>query len=894
MKKYQELTLRYLKAQKKRTILTIMGVISSVALITGLGILMLTMQNKEIQNTIQNTGFYHFSIKDTDKDTLKQIKNHLKVDRAGIKMEGGVAKPLETGYISVAGYDEDILDIMKENVKIVKGKLPKKENEIAIEEWIVNDMKEKPQIGENISLTLYDQTGEEAEEELNEKLYNYEYEKSEIRNKSQNIKTKEKIFKVVGILENSPNWKMTKIAKGIVTLDEIGNIKGNNVKDKAFIRVKDKLPIQESKTDILQDFKIDDKRVTDNEPLLKRMGESGNAKFDNSLIGIGIFLASLIFLATVAIIYNSFHISVVERVKQFGILRSIGTSPHQIKRIVLGESLVIGLISIPFGLIFGTVGVSIVLKILNAINFTLSGNVKISIDYRIIIVSSIVGILSVLVSAFLPAYRASKVSPIEAIMNTKVDKKVLKKIRKSWILKRIFGVEGEFAYKNIWRNKGRLFITAFSMCISIVLLIVFSTFIKHVFDRSVNNVKHGSDFILSSEHRNEIENGLTENDYNKIKNITGVKKVYSTFKESLLVTFPKEKFTKEALESKKYMDADKEIKTIGKTNYFKPDQESSLLGVNTEMIKELEKYLISGSVDENKINKENGVIIVPGMYIYDTKDKKQEENEGMELKKVDKGVNLKVGDYIYVDEDRIIYGEDTDDKNISLDKLKKLKIVGILEKFPSKYNYDYNYNTIDIVTTEKVLKTLTKKKYYDNIQISLDNNEERYEYAKGEIEKLVNDRKSTINIFDKFEEARREREQKLGVGILAYGFVTVIALIGTLNIINTIGTNLILRTREFGMLRATGMHMKQMKKMILVEGILYGIIGGMIGTVTGTGLSYILYKIMIGIGETKWTLPINAIIISVVGSIVISLLATLIPLKRVSKMNIIDSISIEE
>lgn len=131
-------------------------------------------------------------------------------------------------------------------------------------------------------------------------------------------------------------------------------------------------------------------------------------------------------------------------------------------------------------------------------------------------------------------------------------------------------------------------------------------------------------------------------------------------------------------------------------------------------------------------------------------------------------------------------------------------------------------------------------------------------------------------------------------GLKFIGFVTVIALISCINIINTISTNILLRKREISMIKAVGMTQSSIKRMIALEGVLYGIYAAIIGGIIGTGLSYILYKLVIGLSDFAWTIPWNHILVASIGGIIIALLSGIYPLKRINEGIIVENMRVEE
>lgn len=128
------------------------------------------------------------------------------------------------------------------------------------------------------------------------------------------------------------------------------------------------------------------------------------------------------------------------------------------------------------------------------------------------------------------------------------------------------------------------------------------------------------------------------------------------------------------------------------------------------------------------------------------------------------------------------------------------------------------------------------------------------------------------------------------LNIFLYGFIGVIAAIAFLNILNTVSTNLILRTKEFAVLKAIGMTQKEIRKMVLLEGMFYGIFAAIYGSVLGTALSYGVSYLMRNAVQIEWFVPWSSILIASAGAILATLLASYWPLRRLERIQITDGL----
>jgi putative ABC transport system permease protein len=161
--------------------------------------------------------------------------------------------------------------------------------------------------------------------------------------------------------------------------------------------------------------------------------------------------------------------------------------------------------------------------------------------------------------------------------------------------------------------------------------------------------------------------------------------------------------------------------------------------------------------------------------------------------------------------------------------------------------------------------------------------------AKANLEKVISEA-GDLKVINNIDQNRSSKSVILMIKILLYGFVVVVSLIGCVNIINTLTTNIILRKREFAALKSIGLTQKGLRKMITLEGMLYGIVGSIYGSVIGSILSYLIYTGVSNMREQSYMLPFEAIGIAVAGAMLIGYLSVLAPLKRIKKENIIEAV----
>ncbi|WP_461614184.1 FtsX-like permease family protein [Clostridium sp. Marseille-QA1073] len=856
MKSYSEITGRYLKVQKKRTILTIIGIVLSVALITSIATMFKSFQDNRIRQVKENSGDFHILFKNVNGGHIPYFEAHKDIEKLGIVRYDGVSiidKNKKSGRnveLYIESDNKEKLEL--KNIKLREGRLPQKEDEIILEPWAMEALNAK--VGDKIALKL----GEVIypEDEGNGEKINYE----DIKFKEKNSKE----YIICGLMEKST------YGNGISYLSEESFLNKDGEYD-IYANVNLKKQVQAIGKQITEELNLNEDSVWYNEELLRLMLKSLDDS-ENRVIGlIAVFFIILVIVATISVIYNSFHMSVMERVSQFGILRSVGASKNQIKRIVMKEAMILAIISIPIGLVLGLVALKIVIMILGSLAFSMFEGFKITINPIILLGSAVLGLITIYISSKGPAKLAAKVSPLEAIKNSgSVKKEDLKKVKSGIVAGKILGIEGQVAYKNLRRNKTRFRITIFSMVISIVLFIVFNSFAYDI--KKVEKVAMATEpeyrVMLSSD---EVEESTLSKFCEDIEKIQGIDLVYKEIHKLPAIAIEKDKLNKE------YED-------LTETNFYNfmdgnyAFVYSPFYAYNSKSFEKSKKNIIAGEINEKKLNEENGVIIIQNAHIK-TKDKKR-ANINV--------TNYKVGDEISIIPSSI--AGDTDENLLNHVGKIKVKVLGILEE-DAVFEDSWEGGSLRFISTEKVYKDIFGELRSNNLNIRTGKDAD-HKVIKEKLETIVNE--NNMYIFDNVESAKRDKSMMIQIMVFIYGFITVVTLISSINIINTINTNLLLRKRELATFKSIGMAEKQIKKMIVLESVYYAIIASFYGILMGMPLSYILYRLMSELRAYEWNIPWSSTVMAFIGSIVIVIIASMISLRKMSKINIMDSIRAEE
>ena len=850
-----KLTIKNLKLNKKRTIVTIIGIMLSVALITAVA----SMYASGIKSLIKyetiikgdfHTAFYNVPTSDIDK-----FINNRNIEKLNITEGLGYAKidskNEDKPYAYLKGFTKDALNNL--SVRLVKGRLPENTNEIVIPTHLKTNGRLDLKINDSITLEVgkrIDSKGDELNQ--SDKYQNTAGE--------QLVETQTKTYKIVGIIERPATNIEYYTAPGytFITYIDSKNLSGNvdiyakftkdGVKnwDKTIANILGVSQVLFRKVYKVYNQEIESEKLT--EQLKKTymfdinkylIDLETNPISSTSMGDLGKVLAIVIVIIVFTSIFcikNSFDISITEKIRQYGMLRSIGATKKQIKRNVFYEATILGLIGIPLGIILGCLATYILIIISNYyLTDVIQTGFKLELVFSTyaILVAIILGIITIYFSALKSATRASKVSEIDSIRNSANLKISSKKIKSPKYIKKLFGIGGVISFKNLKRNKKKYRTTIISITVSTFVFIALYSFMELAF-QNVNNELKVSDFNISLS-TNAI-NDYSYNKFLKTVNLSGVED-YAILRNSEL-SFTGSHSSKEYLEyfgTKKESDAEEHITifAIGKKQY---DKYIKSLGLNYDDIKDKvilfdKQYITSYDKNNNKITK--------NIRVYDF-------NKGDVITSTNNQLNLEIGAI----------------SSIGPNLLKNLA---------------NSYLIISDEMFDKIAKTNNLDIYYkasnaDKLQDELDS------YLNGE----------SYNIDNKEENVRIMNNLFTLIAIFLYGFIIVISLIGITNIFNTITTNMELRKQEFAMLKSIGMTSKEFKRMIRLESLFMGIKSLLFGILIGIILSYLIY--LSSDSDIPYKLPIVAIIISILVVFILISLIMKYSLNKINKQNTIETI----
>jgi putative ABC transport system permease protein len=576
-----------------------------------------------------------------------------------------------------------------------------------------------------------------------------------------------------------------------------------------------------------------------------------------------ILLTILIVSVAITAIYNILNISVLERIREFGRIRAIGATPTQVRRIIFREASMYALISIPIGIILGIVLPYLFLPIFGLTD--LAKNIQITTG--IIIGSAFVGIISIYISSFLPARKTQNISPMEAIRITeklKTNKKNKRRKEHKWTEK-AFGITGKIASQDMESNIGQTRKTLVSITL-LVTLFVSIAYITSSFDPlQAATKKIKSDYLLVDE-RFFADGGFSDETLEEVKNIEGVKEVKGLKVESKYPLSFDSGVIDELYLNQDYMD-EFQKEWLNRTGEYLTS--IYIFSYSDEMLEECNEYLLEGKIDIEKLKNGNYVIVEYNDKLF---------NEDISLD----NYPLKVGDEIELIPLTI-------EGNVEeLSNYPKLEIVALIEEVPY-YLHDSNPPSPMMIVSEETFNKLSNKKNYSQIYINLDEDADRT-YVENQLNEIATSKGSWEVV--SFRNVMEDVEKFVNTTVyILYIFGTVIFFISISSIANSISTNILTRTTQYGILRAVGLNEKNLRKMMMIEGFLFSAKGGIWGIIVGSIVGIFWFAIMAANGAyIKFMIPWLQILLIFVVTILCGMLITLIPFNRLKKTSIIESI----
>ncbi len=817
---------RSMKENRKRTVVTIIGVILATALITALACLVVSFRVSLIAHEKEQNGDFHYHFLNVKQEYLKYFENNRQIEKYALTEKLGYAylegcQNPDKPYLYVTAMDEDAEAAL--SLKLAAGRMPENGSEIVVGRHVISNGLVEVRVGDRLTLSLGERITDDGYVLSQWEAYHVEEEAFRPGT--------EKTFTVVGVIERpgtgvepvtAPGYSAftrlehldpaaeadvyaTYTKQGLRHRDQVtAGILG--VSQELYLRWKEGL--WDCTEQELEQIQTVASSVQENYWLLKWELMLFSDGMMRMIYAMSAVAAAVIIVTGIFCIRGSFAISLTEKMRLYGRLASVGTTAVILVKGV--GTLVRDALS--FKLIFGT-------------------------SLPMILLAAILATVTVFLSARGSARQAARISPISAIRaNDTV--KLGKRVRCPGWIGRLFGIGGKIAYKNLKRARVKYRTTVVSIVVSVAIFIGMTTFVDLI------SLAVGTRFgDIPYQMQISIFQWDFYDDAVAIAEMDGVEEGEVVRKASLAVEKSRIPYTAEWLGEYTEENAGEDritVCSLGEKAYARYCKEAGV------------------SVEEAR----GKALVIADYHLENMVDGKTYIEEGniAEFRPGDilRGIGESAGTDIEV--------------------LKQTTVRPM-------HLSDSAYRMI-LIVDEEFMDSAPGLQRYDNIEVYLkcqdpDRLEQRIR-SEAQLQYFTLTNYSTIQ--------RNEHSMLLIVAIFLYGFLTVVALIGITNVFNTVTTNMELRAQEFAMLRSVGMTGREFRRMIWLEGAFYGGRALCIGIPAGLLISLLFHRGFGIRFVMDYRVPWMGIVLSVAAVAMLLYVIMRYSMAKINRRNIIDTI----
>ncbi len=833
MKRYSALAWRELLAQRVTSVLILLAIVLSTMMTAVIGQSAGVLSAMRQQQAIAIGGDRHAGLVQMDREQLAALQSDPRLSFVGSFVVLGNAKLDNTLSLGLSEFQEDVKAVYPSISAIKEGRLPQAPMEIALPEDVLEYLGFSGRLGETLSLPLSKAL------------------RHGVMTQSHDFTTD---LTLVGITRSNYMSYAAGVVNGIVgpgTAEAL--LPEEYFYYNVDIKVADKGAFQSTMDSLVSALNIPQLDTTYNIPYLDALGIRYDSKAadvaDASdegfsyLLAAGILVGVLLLLAAGLVIYNILKIAVSRRMTQYGILRAMGAEKGQLYFLVIAQILSLCALGIPLGLLLGSLSAK---GILTAATGLLSPEIFLARDAgeldRLIaensggkgfflLASAAVTLLFALAAALPAARHAAKVAPTVAISGTQV--KIRRRNRKE---KRIRNFEAFYARLNLRRSRGRTAITVLSLVMSVTVFIALQSAVG-LLDASGGGVaEHYGDYSITNEAV-----GFSPQEYQALESDPQVAELtamqFSLYEQG----------------------ADGCLDGINFGLSLQPAETFQVVGLNDSYWDKVFSRLPLELLEKLKAG-EGCMVRNPIPLNF----------QGQDIPRT----NIPVGETITVAD-------------------RKLEVLYTLDGYDGYLSVGNNgfVNGVQVIVNEELYTALTGKSAYHELLPALVEGVDREDFD-AVVEALA--RRTPGTLWLSYEDTDRQLAESFAqIRLLAWGLILFVALIGLLNIINTVYTSIHTRVAEIGMQRAIGMSAGSLYRVFLWEGAYYGMIASVIGGIAG-------YLCTISV-EAATTDTLRLVAVPVVPTLEASglaiaacLLATCVPLRKIRRMSIVGAIGAVE
>lgn len=866
-------TLRSMKANRKWTVVTLIGIIISTAMLAAVSTFCASFMELMRNETIAENGNWHAMVSDVGMRDVSVFEDAGFVDEITLSRDVGYAllegsKNENKPYLFIRQFDENSYKSFP--TELVEGRLPQNDRELVLSQHLETNGGVRYEVGDSLTLHIGKRVNPDGFTFGQQESYQGEvtYEDGKYSRGETLVPDQTRIYTVVGVIKRpnfEPRWSPGYTALTCLDAKMLGP---DDTVTVTLLAGKLNRHFFDDLTALAQSVGVDASQVRFHTELLRYHGIVSNDSAQNVIYGFaGVFIV-IIMLASVSLIYNAFAISVSERVGQLGMLASVGATKQQKRWSVYFEGFLLGIIGIPVGILAGIAGIGITLSAVRPLMDSFlnlsSGGLSLYVSPLSVTAAAVLAALTIFVSVWLPARRASQIMPIDAIRQSKEIKLTRKAVKTSPLTRALFGFEGELALKNLKRSRKKYRATVLSLIISLVLFLTVSYYAETM-GRASGAVEYGYNFDLLVTYVNTPPAEVREvND--KITVLEGV-------------TATAELETADGF----LLAESAQLSDLVRRLYQSDGQESFHFNATLCCFDDalFDRYVRGLGADPQEYrdpDRPKMILINYGSGYYEGK------RAAGELLSMPPGGRLR---FFPAPPDE---GGTENSLELEAGLLTDQRPMGVLI-FP--------LDNVSAVVSREVFDALP-----DNFK-HIDSNGnpslqqllltcENADALETQIQELTQGLSGNPTIVTNIAaNSQRERNLMLVLGVFIYGFIILISLICIANIFNTVTTNVALRRREFAMLRSVGMTPESFNRMIRFESVFYGLKALLYGLPISFAVSLLLYRLQADVFEIGFSLPWASYGVAVALIFVIVGATMLYASDKIKKENIIDALKAE-
>lgn len=851
MKIINKLTWRHLWVNRRRTVITLFGIIISVAMVTAVFTSVGSLMRSLSDITAAYDGAWHaqyMNLQDKDVQTLSKQKN---VKTIGLladigQMDCNTKEDSGRNETSIIAGNQNLFAINK--MKPAAGRLPNNTRELMVTKSYLQRNKLNWKVGDTVTVqtTSYPTGAQEA-------------------TGGEPI-VENRTFTVCGILEvqnqltgmNSAFCGMDDtVAGGYTAQVQFSNLGSNTPKDiKAAAKAIYGKAVNSDWSDL----------YTIHTEYLMYNGVQMSTGVTRALYGFVAIILLIIILASVFMIYDSFAVSYQQRARYLGMLASVGATRVQKRGSVYFEGFILGCIGIPIGILCGIGGIAVTLRALSdsfmkTVMVATGDSIRLHavVDWKIIVFSALISALTIFISAWIPAHRASKITPIEALRQTNTVKvKKAKKLKTSRLRQKLFGFEDVLAVKNYKRNAKRSRTVVFALAVSVILFLSTANF-TGMLTNALDNEYDGIQFdvyesVNSSDGPLSVD--LVEKLNKEVSRLPGIESMRICADNEMMVDGLDKQLTAEAK----------------KANM---DRSVYVLGVDNDTFAALAK---EAGIDPSVCQDDK----IPTGILINRVQVATEKKQSLVLNPLQGSLvgQTFTGSMVgYNSEGNELYAKYTAKVAAQMNK-EASNLGSFMHPTLVVPMHSYLVHFPSVLAEDNIV---SYARYYITAQ--------DHDRVYTEVSDLLSDTKGISHTgYDAAAQAQTMQALNVVVMTFGYGFITLITLISVMNIINTISSGMEERRREFAMIKSVGMTPRSFKKSIYLENIRYGVMALVWGLPVSFGLDFLMYKILGSSFDYGYTFRWYYYLAAALAVFAVIAIALLYAVDKIKKDNIIETL----